>query len=105
MSSCIQDPFLFSTDVLMMALLLNDDDRGRLSNLGELDGVESTEYLDALRHEELRLLLWAIPELLHLLVLEDTDVRVVPLLRRTASLRRSPQKRMNPSRNLEDMRL
>lgn len=104
-SSRMQDPFLFSIDVLIMTLLRNEEDLKRRSDLGELDWVESTEYLDVLRHEKSGLLLWVIPKLLHLLVLEYTDVEVVPLLRRTASLRLSPQTRMKPLRNFEDIRL
>jgi hypothetical protein len=101
----MQDPFLFSIDVLIMTPLLNDGVLRRRSDLGELVWVVSAEYLDALRHEKSELLLWVIAKLLHLLVLEYTVVDVVPLLRSTASLRLSPQTRMKPLRNFEDMRL
>ena len=88
-----------------MTPLLNEEVLRRRSGFGEVDGVESMEYLDALRHDRSGLFLLVIPKLLHLLVLEYTDVVVVPLLTRTAFFLLSPQMRMKPPRNFEDMRL
>ena len=105
MLSCMRDPFFFSTDALIMTLLLKEEGLRRRSGFGEVDGVESIEYLEALRHDISGLFLWAVPKLLHLLVLEQTDVEAVPLLSRTAFFRLRPQTRMKPSLNFEDIRL
>jgi hypothetical protein len=104
-SSCKHDPFFFSTDALIMTLLLKEEGLRRRSGFGEVDGVESMEYLEALLHDMSGLFLWAVPELLQPLVLEQTDVEAVPLLTRTAFFRLSPQTRMKPSLNFEDIRL
>lgn len=104
-SSCMHDPFFFSTDALIMTLLLKEEGLRRLSGFGDVDAVESIEYLEALRHDMSGLFLWAVPKLLHLLVLEQTEVEAVPPLIRTAFFRLSPQTRIKPSRNFEDIRL
>ena len=88
-----------------MTLLLKDEGLRHLSDFGEVDGVESMEYLEVLLHDMSGLFLWDVPKLLHLLVLEQTDVEAVPLLARTEFFRLSPQTRMKPSLNFEDIRL
>lgn len=88
-----------------MTLLLKEECLRRRSGFGEVDGVESMEYLEALLHDMSGLFLWVVPELLHTLVLEQTEVEAVPLLTRTEFFRLSPQTRMKPSLNFEDIRL